>query len=206
VDDGSVDNTADMVRAMFPDVKVIQYRQNRGKGYAVKTGMLAATGEFRLFSDADGSTPIEELEKMWVPFAQGADIVIGSRSLPDSDVQIRQHIVRETMGRTFNFFVQSLLGQSFIDTQCGFKGFTSNAAKTVFSRETIDGFSCDTEILYIAMKYGLKIAEIPVCWRNSPHSRVRIFSDSFWMFADLLRIRHNDLTGKYARAIEKLET
>jgi dolichyl-phosphate beta-glucosyltransferase len=206
VDDGSTDNTAGMVRAMFPDVRVIQYGANRGKGCAVRTGMMAAQGAFRLFSDADGSTPVEEIEKAWVRFAMGADIVIGSRSLPDSDVQKRQRVLRESMGRTFNLFVKSLLGHTFIDTQCGFKCFTAESAHTVFSRQTLDGFSCDPEMLYIALKYGLKIAEIPVCWRNSPDSRVRLVADSFWMFADLLKVRYNDLNGRYAGPVPPLNT
>jgi len=205
VDDGSTDNTADVVRAACPAAQIIRYGLNHGKGFAVKTGMLAAKGEYRLFSDADGSTPIEEIEKMWPQFAAGADIVIGSRSLPDSDVQVRQHPIREAMGRTFNFLVQSLLNQTFIDTQCGFKCFTAASAQTVFPRQQMDGFACDTEMLYIACKYGLRIAEVPVCWRNSPDSRVRIIKDSAQMFTDLLRIRYCDLTGKYTHESPSLE-
>jgi len=197
VDDGSLDTTAELVRALYPNVRVIEYKPNRGKGQAVKTGMLAAEGEYRVFYDADGSTPIEELDAMWKCFDSGADIVIGSRSLPDSDVQVRQHPVRESMGRTFNLFVKMLLGLPFIDTQCGFKGFTARAAQIVFPLQQRNRFSFDAELLYIALKHRLRIDETPVCWINSPHSRVKIIRDSLDMLRGIIRIRLNDLARKY---------
>lgn len=197
VDDGSTDNTVAAVKAAFPDTRLIAYQPNQGKGHAVRTGMLAAEGDYRVFYDADGSTPIDELDKMWPRFDDGADVVIGSRSLPESDVQSRQHWVREYMGRTFNVFVKLLGLSDFIDTQCGFKGFTAKSAEVVFPRQKIDGFSFDAELLYIAAKHGLRIDEIPIRWVNSPASRVHPIADSFQMLRDLLVIRLNGLAGKY---------
>jgi len=198
VDDGSEDDTVELVKSLYPSVQVIQYQPNRGKGYAVRTGMEAASGAYKVFYDADGSTPIEELEKLWPRFDDGADIVIGSRSLPDSDVQVRQHVIRESMGRIFNRFVKFLMGLKFIDTQCGFKGFTRASADLVFARQTCMRFSFDAEILYIALKHGLRVDETPVCWYNSPDSRVNIIMDSARMIVDLVKVRIADLRGKYA--------
>ncbi len=197
VDDGSLDTTAELVRALYPSVRVIEYKPNRGKGHAVKIGMLEAQGEYRVFCDADGSTPIEELDRMWKCFDSGADIVIGSRSLPGSDVQVRQHPIRETMGRTFNLFVKMFLGLPFIDTQCGFKGFTARAAQIVFPLQRRNRFSFDSELLYIARKHRLRVDETPVCWINSPHSRVKIVRDSLEMLRGIFWIRLNDLARKY---------
>lgn len=197
VDDGSRDSTAALVRESFPQVHLISYRPNRGKGYAVKSGMLAASGEYRMFFDADGSTPIEEVEKLWPRFDAGADVVIGSRSLPESDVRVRQHFLREMMGRTFNFFVKTVLQEPFIDTQCGFKAFTARSVDIIFTRQRLDRFAFDTELLYIAAKHSLRIDEVPVLWRNSPRSRVRIVRDSARMFIELFRIRLNGSLGRY---------
>jgi dolichyl-phosphate beta-glucosyltransferase len=197
VDDGSTDRTAALVQTLCPEVRVIAYERNRGKGYAVKTGMLAALGDYRVFMDADGSTPISDLDLLWPQFDAGADIVIGSRSLPHSRVLVRQHPLRENMGRMFNVLVKLFLMRDFIDTQCGFKGFTAKSAQTVFSRQRLDGFSFDAELLYIAQQHGLRIDEVPVLWCNSPQSRVRMFADSAWMIWDLLRIRVNAMAGRY---------
>lgn len=197
VDDGSLDTTAEHVRSLYPNVRVFEYHPNRGKGYAVKTGMQAASGEYRVFYDADGSTPIEEVDRIWPHFSDGADIVIGSRSMPESQVQVRQHPLRESMGRTFNVVVKALLGLPYIDTQCGFKAFTARSAEIVFSRQRRNRFSFDAELLYIARKHRLRVDELPVCWINSPHSRVKIVRDSLDMLRGVLRIRLSDLARKY---------
>lgn len=197
VDDGSTDGTVALVGESFPDVRLVTYRPNRGKGYAVKTGMLAARGDFRVFYDADASTPIEEVEKLWPLFEAGADIVIGSRSLPESDVAVRQHLLRETMGRTFNLVLKAVLGETFIDTQCGFKAFTAAAASVLFARQHLAGFSFDAELLYIARKHSLRIEEIPVRWLNSPNSRVKVVTHSWQMLRDLVRIRRHGRRGEY---------
>ena len=164
VDDGSSDGTAGFVRRSFPDVHVIEYTPNQGKGHAVRTGMLAAQGDFRYFSDADGSTPVGEIEKLQARFDDGADVVIGSRTLPDADVQVRQALYRQTMGRIFNVFVQLLAIKGFPDTQCGFKGFSRAAAADIFPRMTIKGFGFDAELLFIARKHGFRIDQVGVTW------------------------------------------
>jgi len=197
VDDGSRDGTSDLVRREFPNVRLISYAPNRGKGYAVKQGMLAATGKYRLFYDADGSTPISEADKLWRPLADGADVVIGSRSSPGSHVELHQRPLREFMGRTFNRLTHILLGERFIDTQCGFKAFTAESTTQIFPRQTLDRFCFDAELLYIAGAQNLKIAEIPVRWINSPNSRVTLVADSAQMLKDLLKTRFNAIRNKY---------
>lgn len=203
VDDGSRDCTRDIATQFARQprrtpVKYLSYTPNRGKGYAVRTGMASATGEVRVYSDADASTPIEELEKLWPRFDDGADIVIGSRALPDSDIVVRQAWYRESMGRTFNVLLRLLGLTQFKDTQCGFKGFTRHACEIVFPRQRVFRFSFDAELLYIAKKQGLRIDEVPVRWRNNPESRVHPVSDSLRMAFDLLTIRLWNLLKKYA--------
>lgn len=202
VDDGSRDETAQLARAFCggegPGVIVHSLERNRGKGYAVRHGMMnMARGDYRVFFDADSSTPIEEVEKLWPRFSDGADIVIGSRSLDRSLVEVRQRPMREAMGRVFNLFLRLLRITHFRDTQCGFKGFTKAACETVFPRQTIERFSFDAELLYIARKQGLAIDEVAVRWYNNPHSRVNPFSDASRMFFDLLTIRIKDFQGRY---------
>ena len=202
VDDGSTDATAGVIRAFrtayTTPLRLHQLPKNKGKGAAVKAGMIQmAKGEIRVFFDADESTPIEELAKLWPVIDGGAEVVIGSRSLPDSQVEIRQAKYRESMGRIFNRMLRLLKLSDFIDTQCGFKAFTAAAAHQIFSRQTLDGFSFDVEILYIAQKRGLKIDEIPVVWRNNEASRVNPLTDSTRMFFDLLRIKVRDWKHVY---------
>ena len=151
--------------------------------------MTEARGDYRLFTDADLSTPIEEIEKFWPMAAAGADVVIGSRALPDSHLEVRQHFYREFMGRCFNFFVRALLLPGILDTQCGFKMFSRAAAEAVFPRQTLDGFSFDVELLLLARRAGFVVREVPVRWINSPASKVSALSDSTRMFLDLLRLR-----------------
>jgi len=202
VDDGSIDATQRIVEAFrsaeVPAVSVVSLPENRGKGYAVYTGMSQARGAYRVFYDADASTPIEELGRLWPRFEAGADVVIGSRELPDSDVQVRQRWYRQTMGRVFNVFLRLLGITRFKDTQCGFKGFSARACDVVFPRQTIHRFSFDAELLYIAQKHGLRVDEVPVCWRNSSRSRVHPLFDASRMLFDLLTIRAKDILGRYA--------
>lgn len=197
VDDGSNDATASIVRESFPAAKLVSYKPNRGKGHAVKTGMLAADGAYRVFYDADASTPIEEVEKLWPEFDKGAHVVIGSRDLPGSDVQVHQAWYRENMGRVFNRMVRIVAVGGMPDTQCGFKGFTASSCQVIFPRQTIERFSFDVELLYIARKHGLSIAQVPIRWINCPHTRVNPVRDSARMIADLLAIRWRDWQGKY---------
>lgn len=198
VDDGSTDATQQVVRDTHPEVHLESYGENRGKGYAVRHGMAIAKGEFRLFSDADSSTPVDELEKVWPRFDAGADVVIGSRALPGSDIEEHQPWYRENMGRAFNTMLRAAGLTRFRDTQCGFKAFTRRASDIVFPRQTIDGFAFDPEILLIAQIHGLRIDEVPVRWINCPHTRVNAFTDSSRMFAEMVQIRLNATRGKYA--------
>lgn len=202
VDDGSTDATFGVVRNMrTPNrtpLRVHQMKENRGKGAAVKAGMLdVARGEYRLFYDADASTPIEEVEKIWRQFEAGAAVVIGSRSLPDSRVEVHQAPYREFMGRTFNRILHVMRLSTLVDTQCGFKAFTAEATNLVFPRQTVDGFSFDVELLYIAGKHGLAVREVPVRWINSPASRVNPVSDSFRMLYDLILINYRNWQQRY---------
>jgi dolichyl-phosphate beta-glucosyltransferase len=202
VDDGSHDDTAEVVRGHQQErrtpVRLKSLTENRGKGCAVKAGMLEqATGRFRFFCDADGSTPIEELDRCGALFESQADIVIGSRALPDSIIQQRQAWYRENMGRCYNRIERILGITPYSDTQCGFKGFTDKAAEICFIRQTVSRFSFDAELLYIAAKHGLNILEIPVRWINSPNSKVNPVRDASRMFLDLVAIRLKDLSGRY---------
>jgi dolichyl-phosphate beta-glucosyltransferase len=200
VDDGSTDNTVSVVEGLGrirDNIGLIHYPENSGKGYAIKTGVLASRGDFLLTCDADQSTPAEELEKL-LPFLQkGFDIAIGSRGLRESDIVVRQPWYRERMGKTFNMLVRTLVIRGFRDTQCGFKLFRGDVARKLFSKSLISGFSFDVEILFLAKKEGFRIKEVPVKWLNSPNSRVRIFRDSLKMFIELFKIRAYWLSGKY---------
>ena len=200
VDDGSSDETARIPHKIFSKtepVKVIKNPKNRGKGFSVKQGVMEAQGEVILISDADFSTPIEELEKLQACVRKGYDIAIGSRSLVDSNIEVRQAWYRESMGRIFNVFVQMTVLRGFIDTQCGFKYFSREKTVPIFSQMTVQGFCFDVEFLFVAKKQGLKIIEVPVKWRHVPFSRVSLISDSIHMLLDLMRIRKNNKKGLY---------
>jgi len=200
VDDGSTDGTVSVVENLVRDlgnIRLIHYPGNSGKGHAVKTGALASQGDFLLICDADQSTPIEELEKLLPFLPKEFDIAIGSRGLRESDIVVRQPWYRERMGKTFNMLVRTLVIGGFKDTQCGFKLFRGDVARRLFRKSLISGFSFDVEILFLAEKEGLRIKEVPVKWLNSPHSRVRIVSDSLKMFIELFKIRAYWLSGRY---------
>lgn len=192
VDDGSTDATSDRVNELMPgmpELRLLQQATNRGKGAAVRRGMLEAEGDIRLFMDADHSTHIMEVEKIWPVIESGADVVVASRQHPDSDVAQHQSWLREHMGQGFNLLMRGMVGLNMQDTQCGFKAFTATAAEAIFSRQKLEGFSFDVEILFLAHHLGLTTVEIPVRWINEPNSRVRMLLDPMHMFADLLRIR-----------------
>ncbi|MBI3721250.1 MAG: glycosyltransferase family 2 protein [Fimbriimonas ginsengisoli] len=192
VDDGSRDGTRDLVAAFAredPHVRLVQYGGNRGKGYAVRRGMLEAGGARVLMSDADLSTPIEEYEKLALALERGAEIAIGSRALPDSNLAVRQPFLREMLGRTFNAVVRLLAVPGIHDTQCGFKLFTQEAARDVFSVLTVDRWCFDVEALLVARKMGYQIAEIPVTWIDEPNTKVNVLRDLARTGIDLARIR-----------------
>lgn len=200
VDDGSTDNTLQMVRNFASSdnhIVILANGQNKGKGYSVRKGMLHAKGEYVFFTDADLSTPIEEIEKCLPYLTNGYDVVIGSRSMPGSDITIHQPWYREKMGKIFNFMVNVVLLKGIIDTQCGFKGFKKKAVNTIFNRCSIDGFSFDVEALYLSRKFNFKIREIPIRWENSTLSKVNPIRHSLQMFKDLFRIKIKDLIGSY---------
>lgn len=200
VDDGSTDGTVELVERICresPAVRLLRNPGNCGKGFAVRNGMLDARGEYLLFSDADLSTPIEEAERLWEALKNGYDVAIGSRALKPEWVYPRQPWARETAGKTFNLFVRALTGLPYRDTQCGFKAFRREAARAIFSRQTIPGFGFDVEILYLARKLGYRALEVPVHWANDPRTKVRPVRDGRRMLGDLVRIRWNDWTGKY---------
>jgi len=191
VDDGSQDRTADLARSQLADwpwSKVISLKKNQGKGAAVKEGVLAARGELILVTDADLSTPIEELGKFYPLVAGHYDLIIGSRALPASEIWQRQSRLRETMGKSFNRLVRWLVLPDFKDTQCGFKLFKKEAAREIFTRIKTSGFAFDVEVLLLARQLGYKVAEVPVIWVNSPDSRVKLFSSSVKMLFELFHL------------------
>ncbi len=197
VDDCSHDETLSFVRREFPETQTLTYKPHRGKGGAVKTGMLAGCGDYRLFYDADASTPIEEIEKLWPHFEDGADVVIGSRWLHDSEIIVRQSLMRRLSGRAFNMLVKLFHLNKMPDTQCGFKMFTAQACQEIFPRQTIDGFAFDVEILYLATRNALRVDQVPIRWVNSPKSKVRLVTGSLAMFLELLRILLKTWRGLY---------
>jgi len=200
VSDGSSDRTAAAARSWCPvgfPLSVIDRKENRGKGYTVREGFERARGRYVLFSDADLSTPIEEVEKLLPFFPEGYDMVIGSRSLRESRILVHQPPHRELMGKIFNRLVRTLTVGGLSDTQCGFKCFSQPAVRKVFPLCRIDGFAFDVEILYLARKLGLRIKEVPIRWIDSPRSTINPLGDSIRMFRDVLQVRLNDWKGKY---------
>ena len=192
VDDGSVDGTRmimDRAAERNPSVRVEALPRNRGKGRAIATGVAVARGSEILVTDADLSTPIEELDKLRTALHGGAGVAIGSRALRGSRVEISQPVYRVLMGKVFNLLVQVVLLPGIWDTQCGFKLFRADVAHEVFAGLTTDGFGYDPEVLYHAKKRGVKIAEVPVVWRNSAPTKVMPIKSSFDMFVHVIRIR-----------------
>ncbi|MFQ6049922.1 MAG: dolichyl-phosphate beta-glucosyltransferase [Candidatus Paceibacterales bacterium] len=201
VNDGSKDNTSKVVRELFSaieNLRLIDNKENHGKGYVVRQGMLEAKGEYRVFTDADNSTSIDQVEKMGPEFEKGYDVVIGSRDIEGAVLDPPQPWIRKViLGEGFKLFRKIVLGLWEIeDTQCGFKGFTKKAAENIFPKCKINRFAFDPEILVIAEKLGYKIKEIPVYWINDPESKVK-FKSIIKMAIDLLKIKWNLITKKY---------
>lgn len=209
VDDGSVDETARIVETFIaglpidarresPAFRLLRNGRNRGKGYSIKHGVLSAAGNYLLVSDTDFSTPIEELPRLLRKIeADECDIVIGSRGLPKSRVEIRQAAWRETLGRTFNRIVRAVSGLPFHDTQCGFKVMRREPVLPLFRAARVERFAYDVEILYLARKACLRISEEPVIWRNSLGSKVNPVTDSLDMLKDVIGIVLRDRRGGY---------
>ncbi len=201
VNDGSRDATAAVAAefaAQHPGVRVLENPGNRGKGYSVRHGMIEATGDWVLFTDSDLSAPIEELDKtIAAARGQGASVAIGSRALDRSLIEAHQSLFREVAGRIFNLLMRTTTGLPFADTQCGFKLFERAAAQAIFPRQRIERWGFDAEVLFIARHLGYKTIEVPVRWSHSEGTKVSMFSDSLNMFLDLLRIRRNQVLGRY---------
>ncbi len=207
VDDGSSDDSVGVMRSFQRQhreqpIVVIENPVNRGKGHAVRCGMLAARGKQRLFSDADLSTPLSEARRLLAELSR-SDIVIGSRAVPGTQLLTPQSLYRRWGGKAINLFVRALVLPGIGDTQCGFKIFTRQAAIDIFSRATLDGFSFDVEVLYLARKLGYRISELAVSWRNAPGSKVHPLADGLRLLRDLLIIRRNDRRGVYDQAATK---
>jgi dolichyl-phosphate beta-glucosyltransferase len=202
VDDGSADGTARIAEEwaqQMPWVRLVSNGSNRGKGYSVRHGMLEARGRVALFTDADLSSAIEESEKLLAAIRDGNDVAIGSRALDRSLISVRQARLRELAGIIFNGFVRLFTGLPFHDTQCGFKAFVREPSRIVFEQQRIEGFGFDPEILFLAVRHGLRAAEIPVRWAHDPASKVHVVYDSLRMFGDLIYIRWNWLLGRYPK-------
>jgi len=200
VNDGSRDNTAEIVRTYerrSPQLRLLENPGNRGKGYSVRNGMLNAKGNILLFSDADLSSPIEEAGKLFQAIADGADVAIGSRWLRVDLQTDRQPLHRQLFGRVFNLILRVVLGLKFKDTQCGFKAFTSESARNIFPRQKIERWGFDPELVFLAQKLGYRVAEIPVAWAHDDNSTISPLRDGIRMFVEVLKIRCNDLAGKY---------
>jgi dolichyl-phosphate beta-glucosyltransferase len=203
VDDGSRDRTSQAAQEAFGatkviPAKVIRYEQNRGKGFAVRTGLLASSGEIALFSDADLSTPIEEMSKIVDPIRSGEfDVTFGSRALDRSLIGTHQPWRREQGGKVFNLVVRTLTGMPFWDTQCGFKAFNMAKFRPLLDLMRIERFGFDVEFLYVSRLHGLRLKEIPVRWNNDERSKVSVVRDSIRMFKEVVEIRRNAGSGKY---------
>ncbi len=204
VSDGSTDNTGEIVRQYArrnPVVRLVENPGNRGKGYSVRNGMLNAGGDVLLFSDADLSSPIYEAPKLFEAIAAGADVAMGSRWVRAELQTERQPLYRQLLGRIFNLLLRVCLGLKFKDTQCGFKAFSRRAAMAIFPRQRIERWGFDPELLFLARKCDMKIAEVPVEWAHGHGSKINPITDGIRMFTDVVRVRWNDVTGKYTSGV-----
>lgn len=208
VNDGSVDNTAEVVREFArtaPEIRLLENPSNRGKGYTVRHGVLHALGDIVLFTDADLSSPMQEADGLFAAIAQGSDIAIGSRWLATSRQTHRQPLYRQFFGRCFNLLTRMVMNLPFADTQCGFKAFTRSAAQTVFQLQTIERWGFDPEILFIALKRGYQIKEIPVSWAHDARTRISYLRDGLQMLKELAIVRWNALLGRYRGPVHVIQ-
>ena len=198
--DGSPDQTAEVVRGMsskISNLRLIDNKENHGKGYVVRQGLKEAKGEYRVFTDADNSTSIDQVEKLFPEFKNGYEVVIGSRDIEGAIISVSQPWWRIMLGNVFNLMVQTISGLWGIwDTQCGFKGFTEKAVQEILPKCLVNRFSFDVEILVIAKKMGYKVKEIPIVWANDENSTVG-FKSMIKMLIDIVKIRLNSITKKY---------
>lgn len=200
VDDGSRDDSRailDARAAADPRLRVLGFEQNRGKGAAVRDGMLAARGSYAVFMDADLSTPLEEFGPLVAALESGYDAVLGNRRSPGSQIERHQPWLRETLGKGFTLLTQLLLVPGVHDFTCGFKGFRRDAARTVFSRSTLDRWAFDAELVVIISEQGLRLAQVPVRWKHEDDTKVRVLSAATRALFDLLRVRVRRMRGLY---------
>jgi dolichyl-phosphate beta-glucosyltransferase len=200
VSDGSADSTDAVVQRFIQNdnrIRLISYQPNRGKGYAVRTGMLEARADQILLTDADLATPIEEIQRLKGAASNAYDIVIGSRALKDSVIIGWRPWYRVLSGKVFNLIIRLLAVPNIRDTQCGFKYFGNGSAAKIFSRSRLDGFGFDVEVLFLAAKFGCRISEIGVHWNNSPSTKVSVLKHTLPMLLEVLKIRLNDWKGSY---------
>jgi len=203
VNDGSRDRTPDLVRESgerWPGLRLIENPGNSGKGYSVRNGMLNATGELLLFSDADLSSPIEEAPKLLAAIQNGADVAIGSRWIRPETQTKRQSLLRQLYGRAFNLALRVLLGLKQKDTQCGFKAFTRNAAQRIFPLQHIERWGFDPEILFLAERFRFRVDEVPVAWADVGGTRISPLRDGVRMVGEVLKIRWNAISGRYGKS------
>jgi dolichyl-phosphate beta-glucosyltransferase len=200
VDDGSRDGTSALVQRLmttYGELRLIRLARNRGKGHAVRSGVVNAEGHYVLFADADGSTPMAELERLDAAIQAGAAIAIGSREVAGEGVRVRARWHRRIIGRSFHALVATLTVRGILDTQCGFKLLRADVAQELFSRMLMEGFSFDVELLMMAQRRGHRIVEVPVNWTHRPGSRVNLVADSLRMMRDLFVIRAHAVRGDY---------
>jgi glycosyltransferase involved in cell wall biosynthesis len=204
VNDGSTDATAEVVRSFArsaPELRLIENPGNRGKGYSVRAGMLEARGDVAIFTDSDLSAPIEEAERLFAAIDAGAQIAIGSRWLESNRQTQRQPFYRQFFGRCFNAVTRAVMRLPFADTQCGLKAFTREAAQTVFSLQTIERWGFDPEILFIALRRGYRVVEVPVSWAHDERTRMSYLRDGIKMLQEIAQIRWNAFTGRYNKPV-----
>ena len=201
VDDGSTDGTAKVVRAVATGkipVRLCAHPDgaNRGKGASVKLGMQHASGDYRLFMDADNSTTIDQVERCWPAFERGCDVVIGSRKVAGAEIVVRQAWYKELAGRFGNLFIQLLVAPGISDTQAGFKAFTRRSAEEIFPRLSIDRWGFDFEIVAVSFALRHRVCEVPIRWVNSPDSKVRLGS-YFQVLSEVWHVHRNCKAGRY---------
>ena len=204
VDDGSRDQTPDIVNefaARHPQLRLVRNGENRGKGFSVRNGVLQASGQILLFTDADLSAPIQEAERLFTAIDEGADIAIGSRWLDRGRQTVHQPLYRQFFGRCFNAVTRMIMGLPFADTQCGFKAFRSDVAQVIFRLQRIERWGFDPELLFIALHRGYTVREVAVTWGHDERSRISYLRDGSRMLQELVVIRWNQLRGIYRRKL-----
>ena len=207
VNDGSTDRTAAIVQQIseiHPEVRLLDNVKNQGKGFSVRLGVLHAVGDVVMSTDADLSAPMEEAERLFDALRQGADIAIGSRWLQRRRQILKQPLYRQFFGRCFNLVTRLVMGLPFADTQCGFKAFRRPVAQTIFQLQRIERWGFDPEILFIALKRGFRIVEVPVSWGHDKRTRMSYLKDGAQMLKDIATTRWNALRGRYGKQVEHI--